>query len=123
MFKLFSDYHVSVVVKLFNRILKTEDFPKEWVVGIIVPIFKKVITADLNSYGKITLLSVAGKLLSSILNNKLEKVTAKFATLGENQAGFRKGYRTTGHIFTLSAIISHFINAQKTEIFACIVDF
>ena len=98
MFKLFSDYHVSVVVKLFNRILKTGDFPKEWVVGIIVPIFKKVITADLNSYEKITLLSVAGKLLSSILNNKLEKVTAKFATLGENQAGFRKGYRTTGYL-------------------------
>ena len=53
----------------------------------------------------------------------LEKVTAKFATLGGNQAGFRKGYRTTDHIFTLSSIITHFINAQKTEIFACFVDF
>ena len=122
-FKLFSDYHVSVVVKLFNRILNTGDFPKEWAVGIIVPILKKGIAEDLNNYRGITFLSVAGKLLSSVLNNRLEKVTAKFATLGENQAGFRKGYRTTDHIFTLSAIISHFINAQKTEIFVCLVDF
>ena len=120
-FKLFSDYHVSVVVKLFNHLMNTGDFPKEWAVGIIVPIFKKGITANLNNYRGISLLSVAGKLLSGILNNRLEKVTAKFATLGENQAEFRKGYRTTNHIFTLSAIISHFINAQKTEIFACFV--
>ena len=122
-FKLFSDYHVLVVVKLFNHILNTGDFPKEWEVGIIVPIFKKGITADLNNYRRITLLSVAGKLLPSVLNNRLEKVAAKFTTLCENQAGFRKGYRTTDHIFTLSTIISHFINAQKTEIFARFVDF
>ena len=113
MFKLFSNYHVSVIVKLFNGILNTGHFSKEWAVDIIVPISKKGITADLNNYRGIALLNVAGKLLSSVLNNRLEKVTAKFATLGENQAGFRKGYRTTDHIFTLSAIISHFIDAQK----------
>ena len=117
MFKLHSDYHVLVVVKLFNCILNTGDFLKEWAVGIIVPIFKKGFTPDLSNYREITLLSVPGKQLSSILNKRSEKVTAKFATLGENQAGFRKDYRTTDDIFTLSAIISHIINAQKTEIF------
>ena len=119
MFKLFGDYHVSVVVKLVYRILDTGDFPKEWAVGMIVPIFKEGTTADLNNYRGITLLTVAGKLLSSILNNRLEKVTGKFTTLGGNQAGFRKGYKTKSQKFTPSAIISHFIDAQKTEIFAC----
>ena len=98
-------------------------FPKEWAIGIIVPIFKKGTTSDLNKYRGITLLSVSGKLLTGILNARLEKLVDIFSMLEENQAGFRKGYRTTDHIFTLHAIITHFVHTDNRKLHACFVDF
>ena len=43
--------------------------------------------------------------------------------VNENQAGFRKGYQTTDHIFTLNAIIIHTINVKKKPLFVCFMDF
>ena len=98
-------------------------FPKEWAIGIIVPIPKKGTTSDLNNYRGITLLNVSGKLLTGISNARLEKLVDTFSMLEENQAGFRKGYRTTNHIFTLQAIITHFVHADNKKLYACFVDF
>ena len=43
--------------------------------------------------------------------------------LDENQGGFHKGYRTTDHLFTLHALINHYIKVEKKELFLCFVDF
>ena len=40
-FRKLNNYQLKVIVKLFNRILNSGMFPKEWAIGIIVPIFKK----------------------------------------------------------------------------------
>ena len=37
-FKKLIDYQPEVIVKLFNSILNSGMFPKEWAIGIIVPI-------------------------------------------------------------------------------------
>ena len=43
--------------------------------------------------------------------------------LEENQDGSSKGYRTTDHLFTLHALINHYIKAEKKALFLCFVDF
>ena len=68
-------------------------------------------------------MSVSGNLLTGILNARLEKLVDTFSVLEENQAGFRKGYRTTDNIFTLHAIITHFSHDENKELYACFVDF
>ena len=68
-------------------------------------------------------MSESGKLLTGILNARLEKLVDTFSMLEENQAGFRKGYRTSDHIFTLHAIITHFVHADNRKLYACFVDF
>ena len=77
--------------------------PGEWATGII----KGGAKNDLGNYRAITLLSVVGKLLLGILNEQLTELVEKYDIGNENQAGFRNGYRTTDHIFTLNTIISH----------------
>ena len=79
----------------------------EWALGVIVILFKDGIKSDLNNYRRITLLSMLGKILVGVLHNRLWEVVEKFEFLTENQAGFRKGYRTTDHLFTLTTIINH----------------
>ena len=76
---------------------------------MIIVLFKDGDTNDLNNYHRITLLSVLGKILVGVLNNRLSKVCLDYNLLDENQCGFRRGYRTSDHIFTLSTLINHYI--------------
>ena len=104
---------LNIIVKIMNKIFDTGEFPEEWAVGIIVILFKGGEKNDINNYRGITLLSVIGKLLVGMLNERLTKFVEKHKILHENQAGFRKGYRTTDHIFTLYSVIHHTINVKK----------
>ena len=121
--KNLADSVLHIVVRILNKIFDSGEFPDEWAAGIIVILFKGGAKIDLNNYRGITLLSVVGKLLVGILNEQLTKLVEKYNVVNENQAGFRKGYRTTDHIFTLNAIISHTINVKKKRLFVCFIDF
>ena len=64
-----------------------------------------------------------GKILVGVLNNRLWEVVDRFDILRENQAGFRYGYRTTDHIFTLTTVINHHVVKNKKPLFLRFVDF
>ena len=91
--------------------------------GIIVPKFKKGDTGNLNNYKGITLLSIVGKIFTEILNSRLKSVIETFFLLNENQAGFRSGYRTTDHIFTLHSLIDNYVYKNKRNLYVCFIDF
>ena len=114
---------LNINVKIMNKIFDTGEFPEEWAVGIIVILFKGGEKNDINNYCGITLLSVIGKLLVGMLNKRLTKFVEKHKIVHENQAGFRKGYRTTDHIFTLYSVIHHTINVKKKPLYVCFIDF
>ena len=77
----------------------------------------------MNNYRGITLLSMLGKILVSILNNRISETVDKFETVKENHAGFRKGYRTTDHLFTLTTLIDLYAVKNKRPLFLCFIDF
>ena len=86
-------------VKLFNLVLDTGNIPQSWLTGIIVPIYKnKGDVNDPNSFRGITLLSCVGKLLTSVLNNRLSNFVEAYDVISENQAGFCKNHSTVDHI-------------------------
>ncbi len=66
------DIMMPVYIKLFNKVLSTGEVPEDWLVGLIVPIFKhKGSKTECNNYRGITLLSCLGKLFTSTLNERL----------------------------------------------------
>ena len=67
------------------------------------------------------LLSVVGKLFTSIPNNRLKDWDENYTVYIEAQAGFRKGMDTTDNIFILHGLISHCINNEI--LFTAFVDF
>ena len=109
-----------ILVNIFNKIFDSGEFPEEWALGIIIILFNGGERDDLNNYSGITLLSIVGKLLVSILNEHLTKFDESIKLLHENQDGFRKGYRTTDHLFS---IINHSLNVRKKPLYVCFVDF
>ncbi len=98
-------------IKLFNKALCTGEVPEDWLVGLIVPIFKeKGCKTDCNNYRGITLLSCLGKLFTSTLNEHLYTFCENNHILNEIQVGFRKGCSTMDHICVLKHIIDLFIS-------------
>ena len=105
-------------VPSFNTILKSGMYPSQWSIGTIKPIYKKKgERVNPENYRQITLLSCIGKLFTSVLNNRLTKFLDEYDILSENQAGFRSGYFTTDHVFTLNSILDlfkHYILMEKS---------
>ena len=81
------------------------------------------------NYRQITILSCFGKLITSKLNARLNKLLDAHTLLEENQAGFRTGYLTIGHIFVLHALTQNAKKKKKKKkklkkkVFCAFIDF
>ena len=76
-----------------------------------LPLHKGGAITHTNNYRGISVTSSLGKLLSSVLSNRLyQEIESK------------KGKRTSDHLFVLKALIEDY-KARKRPIYACYVDF
>ena len=113
---------VEFLTQYFNKLFDTGTFPLGWSEAVIQPIHKK---GDINSpdnYRGISLLNVSGKLYSYILNKRLTTWLEDNRLINETQAGFRKGYSTVDHIFTLLALIQKQLLTHG-KLYAAFIDF
>ena len=101
-------------MKFFNIVLNTGIVPSSWTLGVIHPIYKnKGQRGDPNNYRGITILSCFGKLFTCILNKRLGIFIEKYDIIGAEQTGFRKGFSTLDHLFTLYGIIDVLLSKRK----------
>ena len=68
---------------------------------------KKGNTSNVDNYRGITLLSTLGKLLTTILNNRLINWAKTYYIYIEAQAGFRREMGTVDYIFIVHGLIIH----------------
>lgn len=114
---------ITLITKFFNIILESGFVPQDWCIGIIVPIFKKKGSInDPDNYRGITLLSCLGKLFTLLLNSRLTHFLEMNNLLGEEQVGFRTGYSTLDHIFSLHCIINLYLGKRK-RLYCAFVDY
>ena len=113
---------IDVIRMLFNAILTRTYFPSSWKVKYIIPIFKSDDSFDPNSYRGISVSSCLGKLFTLVINERLIKCLDIENTLSSFQIGFRRGYKTSDHVFVLNTIINSYFSNGK-EVYACFVDF
>ena len=95
------EFMIHEIVHLFSIILYTGIVPSEWSIGLICPIYKKGDIKNPGNYKGITLLSCLSKIYSSCINSRLSFYLEENNLIGETKAGFRSGYSTLNHIFTL----------------------
>ena len=114
---------ISLVCQLFNVILDSGIFPEVWSKGIILPIYKnKGDSNNPDNYRGITILSCFGKLFTSALNKRLNCFLEENNILCEEQAGFRKGYSTVDHIFSLKMIVDFYLTKKK-KMYCAFIDY
>uniref|UniRef100_A0A9J8AFQ2 ribonuclease H n=1 Tax=Cyprinus carpio carpio TaxID=630221 RepID=A0A9J8AFQ2_CYPCA len=111
------------ILKLFNDVLCVGFFPEIWNQGLISPIHKNGDKLEPNNYRGICVNSNLGKVFCSILNTRLSDFLIKHNALSKCQIGFLPKCRTSDHIFTLQTLIDKYVHQNKSQIFACFIDF
>ena len=106
---------------LFRKMWQEEQIPIDWARGIIVPLYKDGDSRNVDNYRGITLLSVVGKLYTSILNNRISKWLEKENKIVDEQAGFREKRSTVDQIFILKELILA-RKKKKKKTFCCFLD-
>ncbi|UYV71615.1 hypothetical protein LAZ67_8003861 [Cordylochernes scorpioides] len=115
------DYLISLK-DIFNRILRTSEFPTTWLKSVIQPIFKNGDPDDPSNYRGIALLSNIAKLFTSILKSRLGSWIERRNIVPENQAGFRAGHSCQDHIFTLLSLIQMTLSRKRRKCYMFFVD-
>ena len=64
-----------------------------------------------------------GKILTSVLNNHLQRFAKLFEKIPESQAGFRQGYCTADNIFTLHCLVQKYLSKDRGRFYCIFVDF
>ena len=83
---------LKAITKIFNKILSGGKFPIAWSVCMIKPLFKgNGSKYDPMNYRGISLMSCMGKIMCSVLNNRLVHHFETRKELHKSQIGFRKG--------------------------------
>lgn len=109
----------EVLLKLLNQIWEEEQFPKDWQMALIVPIFKKGDKRDCNNYRGVTLLCTCMKIFEQIIDKRIKKRIEN--TMNEAQSGFRSGRSVQDHIFTIGQI-SEKLEQQQKKAFLALLD-
>ena len=105
---------VDLFLPVYNYILHTGNVPQDWVIGNIVPIYINKGDPTLpGKYRGFSILSCVCKFLKSIINYRLSNFINNNNILSENPAGFRPGYSTVDHIFTIKNVIDVFLSKRK----------
>ena len=114
----------TYLCKLFNKIYDSGYFPIEWAKAIIVPLLKKGDVTKCDNYRGISLLSVVSKIFTAIINKRLYRWAEENSKISEEQAGFRKSYSTTDHIYTLYTMVnSCLFGSRRSKLYVAFIDY
>ena len=115
---------VPFLTNLFNRLYDASHFPLDWCKSVIIPLLKKGDDKNPDNYRGISLLSVVSKVFTAILNKRLYTWAEHEQKISKEQAGFRKGYSTVDHIFTLTSMITKKLNSKRGgKVYVAFVDY
>ena len=108
---------VEWLVRVFGVCFVLSMVPVDWVLAIIVPLFKgKGDVYDCSNFRGISLLSVVGKVYGRILINRIRDKTER--VISEVQSGFRRGRGCTDQTFIVRQICEKYLGKGKDVYFA-----
>ena len=100
-----------ILAELFNKCLTDSCFPDCWKVSSVVPVFKNVgKSSTAKNYHPVSLLSVVGKVLEKLVNNRIFDHLEKRGLFSDFQYGFRSSQSTADLLTVLSDRIARAFN-------------
>ena len=108
---------VEWLVRVFNVCFLLSMCPVDWVLAVIVPLYKgKGDVHDCSNFRGISLLSVVGKVYGRVLMNRIKDRTEN--VISEVQSGFRRGRGCIDQVFAVRQICEKYGRKGKSVYFA-----
>ena len=85
-------FHLSCI---FNASMSSSSIPSDWAMGIVVPVFKKGSTSDVNNYTPISLTCISCKIMESVIKDAMLCHLLKHKQITKHQHGFLSRHSTT----------------------------
>ena len=114
---------VKSLTKLFNYILSNGTWPSLWKKSYIVPIHKSGDYKDPNNYRGIAVSSCLSKVLTKIMEIRLQDYMIDNKLWNKNQCGFMKGHRTEDNVFILKSLFHKYVKKKQEKIYVAFIDF
>ncbi|VDO08661.1 unnamed protein product [Brugia timori] len=111
---------ITLLTKLFNRILKTGTIPTEWKRSNIIILHKKGDRHKIGNYRPITLSLTIAKIFSKLIETRIQKLLIEHQPI--EQAGFRKTFSTIDHLQSINQIIEKSTEYQIT-LYIALIDY
>lgn len=121
-FKNAPDQFLEKLLVFYDKLYSTSEVPNAYKRSIIFPVHKKGSLEEVGNYRAISFSDTILKIFCNLLLMRLNKVIKSKKLLSENQAGFREGYSTYDHIFTLTNLVKIY-QYKKKPLYAMFVDF
>ena len=120
LFQIMKDDAVKVLHSISQQIWKTQQWPQNWKMSVVILIPKKGNAKECSNYCTIALISHAIKVMLKILQARLQQyLNCEFPDV---QAGFRKGKGTKDKIANIRWIMEKAREFQK-NIYSCFIDY
>jgi hypothetical protein len=97
-------------------------YPDSWTESIVLPLYKKGDVNDPGNYRGISLCNISSKVYAAVINARLQRWVELNNITGEWQAGFKKGYSTIDHMFTLLASVQKQFSSNR-KLYVAFIDF
>ena len=94
------------LVKLYNKLFSYAEYPENWSLGYVIPIFKGGEPCSPKTYRGITLNNIIAKVYSQVLLNRLTEWSEKYEKISDCQFGYQKGKSTVDCVFIFHSILS-----------------
>ena len=120
LFQILKDDAMKVLHWICQQIWKTQQWPQDWKMSVLIPIPKKGNAKERSNYCTIALISHSSKVMLKILQARFQQYMNR--ELPDDQAEFRKDRGTRDQIANICRIIKKAREFQKNTYF-CFVDF
>ena len=112
-----------MLLRIFNNILQTGQYPIMWTQGAISPVHKKGSVDIPDNYRGITVTSSMCMLFGIMMNNRLTSFCSKHAIIDERQCSHKKGARTTDNVLIIKSLFEKYCEKDKGHLYTCFIDF
>ena len=114
------DLH-QLVLDIINRTYAEKSVPVEWLVSVLIPVFKKGSASDPGNYRGIALMCTCAKLYNKMLLERLRSVLDSHLRI--NQNGFRQLRSTAQQVLSVRRLFEAVRMTRDAKLVAIFVDF
>ena len=98
---------------IFHSFLESGQVAEDWRVANVTPIFQKGSREELGNYRPVSLTSVVGKVLETLIKDQMRNHSNKYKLIKGSQLGFTKGSSCSTNVIEFYEAVSGWVDEGK----------